>query len=315
MSDATHLLDKSLFPEFSQISVILTNKVFKDVALPDIPLSGRQTRRMTQATSNAVVFLDDRLYKYAGYLRKLIYNCDERFNCKTFDICVSIGKLFNFKLEFYPSLTELDNNMNPFNIETSQQLFDILQDLPFTEQLNTHNLHVEFQYFLSYISEAARSLRKSCSDSVLDPNSANINSFFIIKLLKKFVHEEKFHCPSLYRLLSFCVSFPVSEAVVESWGSTITYICSLKHHPGEANDDISQTGTIDKLTFIKLNGPPPGMLNNRSIFERALVSHFNGNFANHFINTTKFDRGTSIVVNRILNPTDSKIDAILPCFI
>ena len=106
----------------------------------------------------------------------------ERFNCKTFDICVSIGKLFNFKLEFYPSLTELDNNMNPLNIETSQPLFDILQNLPFTEQLNTHNLHVEFQYFLNYISEAARSLCKSCNDSVLDPNSANINSFFIIKL-------------------------------------------------------------------------------------------------------------------------------------
>ena len=98
-------------------------------------------------------------------------------------------------------------------------------------------------------------------------------------------------------------------------GGPQSHICSLKHHPGEANDDISQTGTIDKLTFIKLNGTPPGMLNNRSIFERALVSHFNGNFANHFINTTKFDRGTSIVVNRILNPTDSKIDAIMQCFI
>ena len=60
--------------------------------------------------------------------------------------------------------------------------------------------------------------------------------------------------------MSFCVSFPVSEAIVESWGSTISHLYALKHHPGEVDDDIAETGTIDKLTFIKLNGPPPGML-------------------------------------------------------
>ena len=70
----------------------------------------------------------------------------------------------------------------------------------------------------------------------------------------------------------------------------------------------------DKLTFVKLNGPPPGMLKNQNILERALVSHFNCNFASHFVNTSKFERGTSVVVNRILNPVGTQIDAILPCY-
>ena len=63
-----------------------------------------------------------------------------------------------------------------------------------------------------------------------------------------------------------------------------------------------------------LNGPSPGMLKNQNILERALVSHFNGNFASHFVNTSKFERGTSVVVNPILNPVGAQIDAILPCF-
>ena len=35
-----------------------------------------------------------------------------------------------------------------------------------------------------------------------------------VKLLKTFVNEQT-HCNALVRLLSFCVSFPVSEAIVE----------------------------------------------------------------------------------------------------
>ena len=69
--------------------------------------------------------------------------------------------------------------------------------------------------------------------------------------------------------MSFCVCFPVSEAIVESWGSTITHLYSLKHNPKENKVDVAETGTIDKLTFIKLNGPPPGMMKNRNIEESS----------------------------------------------
>ena len=93
-------------------------------------------------------------------------------------------------------------------------------------------------------------------------------------------------------------------------GSTITFLYSLKHHPGEFNDDIAETGTIDKLTFIKLNGPPPAMESNKTMWERALISHFKSDFALHFINTTKLPQAASKVVQRIFNPN---IENILPC--
>ena len=86
---------------------------------------------------------------------------------------------------------------------------------------------------------------------------------------------------------------------------------SLKHHPGEVNNDIAETSTIDKSTFIKLNGPPPAMESNKKMLERALISHFKSDFALHFINTTKFNKAASKVVQRILDPN---IENILPCF-
>ena len=76
----------------------------------------------------------------------------------------------------------------------------------------------------------------------------------------------------MFKFLSFCICFPVSEAIVESWGSTITFLYSLKHHPGEVNDDIDETGTIDKLTFIKLNEPPPAMDSTKNVEESSYFS-------------------------------------------
>ena len=70
-------------------------------------------------------------------------------------------------------------------------------------------------------------------------------------------------------------------------------------------------GTVDKLTFIKLNGPPPGMMKNREMLKRALQIHFKSDYAKHFINRTGFRNATSKVVERILSPP---VENILPCF-
>ena len=92
----------------------------------------------------------------------------------------------------------------------------------------------------------------------LNTHSFNFNSFY----LKHFVLEHKENCHAIYNFLSFVVCFPTSEAIVESWGSTIDYLNKCKRNVYETSD-ILETGTVDKLAFIKLNGPPPGLKSNK----------------------------------------------------
>ena len=74
-----------------------------------------------------------------------------------------------------------------------------------------------------------------------------------------YVLEFKHDHPQLVRFLSFVVCFPVSEAVVESWGSSLEYIYKKKHNVQDGIG-LAEVGTVDKLAFIRLNGPPPAML-------------------------------------------------------
>ena len=78
-------------------------------------------------------FLDDTLMAYEGYITKLLHNLDNRFEDKTFDICVDIGKLFNFHSLLYPCTGELMVAMDPLNIETSEDIFAVLNNLSFID--------------------------------------------------------------------------------------------------------------------------------------------------------------------------------------
>ena len=108
-------------------------------------------------------------------------------------------------------------------------------------------------------------------------------------------------------MLSFIVSFPTSEAVVESWGSSIDHLNKTKPHTKEVLN-VSDTRTIDEMVFIKLNGPPPGFRKNKRILKSALM--FNGDFSSHFTHSGQKLSKTSLVVSKI---HDTEID-ILPCF-
>ena len=60
-------------------------------------------------------------------------NLDNRFEDKTFDIYVDIGKLFNFHSLLYPCMGELMVAMDPLNIETSEDIFVVLNNLSFID--------------------------------------------------------------------------------------------------------------------------------------------------------------------------------------
>ena len=122
-------------------------------------------------------------------------------------------------------------------------------------------------------------------------------------------------CPLIYRFLSNVVAMPTSEEIVESWGSCIDHLHKNKPHTMEVTgmqDLTSDTGTVDKFAFIKLNGPPPGAARNVKILKAALNVMFQYNFAKHFKHVGNLNI-TSKVVSRIVNGTDQ--DSVLPCFI
>ena len=104
---------------------------------------------------------------------------------------------------------------------------------------------------------------------------------------------------------------PTSEAIVESWGSTIDYLNKSKRNATETMVT-QETGTVNKLTFIKLNGPPPGLKANKKILKAALTLMFNGSYASHFIHSGQSVGITSKVLTRIL---DGDASSVLPCFL
>ena len=69
--------------------------------------------------------------------------------------------------------------MNPLNIDTREELFGILNEIPFIDQLNTHNMHVKYQHFVTYMAQFVLSLRLS----------SNVNKSSNIYPLKNFVNE------------------------------------------------------------------------------------------------------------------------------
>ena len=136
------------------------------------------------------------------------------------------------------------------------------------------------------------------------------SELFISTVLKKFVFKNKEICPVIFKFLSFVVSLPTSEAIVESWGSTIDYLNKSKRNTYECLDS-KDTGTVDKLAFIKLNGPPPGLKTNKKMLEYALTLMFKGPYSSHFIHLGKNLGTTSKVMTRIVNGDKS---TVLPCF-
>ena len=130
-------------------------------------------------------------------------------------------------------------------------------------------------------------------------------------MLKQFFYRYQRKFPVLHSFLSYIVSFPTSEAIVESWASVIDHLNKSKPHTKEVIG-LEDTGTIDKLTFIKLNGPPPCALRNKPLLKSALQIMYNGNYTKHFLHLGGRNlRATSLVVERIRN-----IDKdVLPCFL
>ena len=83
------------------------------------------------------------------------------------------------------------------------------------------------------------------------------SEFINICLLEQSVLKNKEYAKTLFNILFFAVWLPTSEAIVESWGPSIDYIFKVKPNTKKGLE-LENTGTVDKLAFIRLNGPPLG---------------------------------------------------------
>ena len=254
-------LNKLLFPQFSECSTIIVNKEYKDGPLPDLPVSAACTRGTTAASPENSVedFLVKKIVLYTKYINKLMKNIEDRFysGSGTFEVCKNMGKLFNFNWLIYPRICEPNHQTNLTDL-SFQKFSEILKVKGIKQLL------FEYRELFKFVCSTA--------DGCRDKNTA---CGFLSRLFKQFVHNYKGSCPLMFSMLSFIVSFPTSEAVVESWGSSIDHLNKTKPHTKEVLN-VSDTGTIDKMVFIKLNGPPPGFRKNKRILKSALLLMFNG---------------------------------------
>ena len=72
-------------------------------------------------------------------------------------------------------------------------------------------------------------------------------------------------------------------------------------------ENVQETGTVDKLAFIRLNGPPLGLKSNKKLLKAALNLMFKDGYSKHFIRNGKSLNITSKVVNRITESDDNQL--------
>ena len=210
-----------------------------------------------------------------------------------------MGNMFNFNWLLFPSnSTNHITDIDALKVEDFKAMVETIS-FSYRPENNSAELLFEYKQIFKFACTLASKFR----------NDESITNDFNISVYKQFVSKNKDTAKYLYRFLSFVASFPTSEAIVESWGSSIEHIYKKKPHTREGLD-LYDTGTVDKLVFLRLNGPPPGLLQNKKLFKSALCLMFKGDFSSHFLHIGRNLNATSLVIDRIRNADDA-----LPCFL
>ena len=200
------------FPSFSKCFEIIDTMTYKDCPLINKPMSTAQ-RRSTVIDPNSDAFYQNSLTKYKEYICSLVENLELRFikGQSTYELCTMLGGLLDFNWLVSPcifgqhTITDIDL----LSVDTFK-LF--LKKIHFSPNADYEIKQLLFEYKLLWQYACS-----SAEDCRLNYSLQNFNE----NLLKQFVFKYKEKCPVLFRFLSFVVSFPTSEAIVESWGSTI----------------------------------------------------------------------------------------------
>ena len=296
-------LDSKLYPGFCHAHDVIIKKEYQGCPLMDSPITCTKTRSKS-VDLQSDDFLKNTFQKYTAYICALKKNISNRFiSNNSYTVSKSLGELLDFSWLLYPSTNRHYSELKDVTIDTFKQF---LNPFHFVSTKDDDIKQLLFEY-----TELCKYAFKAACDHRVNYSLLTFNHH----VLKQFVSMNSEKCPLMYRFLSNVVAMPTSEAIVESWGSCIDHLHKNKPHTMEVTDGrqnlTSETGTVDKFAFIKLNGPPPGAARNVKILKAALNVMFKGNFPKHFIHVGNLNT-TSKTVSRIVNGTD--LDSVLPCF-
>ena len=141
------LLNKALFPKFHECHAIVVSKEYNSCPLPDIPIAIVSTRIKTvESRENSVgEFLTEKIEAYQEYINQFMQNIEKRFYCGTFEVCKSMGKLFNFDCLIYPNSCGhgLVTNITDF---TLKQVSDLIKGIQFAPNSENEIKQLLFEY-------------------------------------------------------------------------------------------------------------------------------------------------------------------------
>ncbi|GBO45743.1 hypothetical protein AVEN_70719-1 [Araneus ventricosus] len=104
---------------------------------------------------------------------------------------------------------------------------------------------------------------------------------------------------------------PVSETICETWGSIIDQVNKQRLRSSDENENV--TGTNDKKTFIKINGPPSGYKNIRKCLKAALTLKYGTNYSLLYTNIHRSKKLGKFVTSEVVNSVNNEAKC-LPCF-
>ena len=279
-------LSSHLFPFFMTVKDILTKTEYQGIPLkrrdqsqlrsfdPMYTLPGKQLERLVNFG--------------VRYLAALRDNLTGRFDCHTMTMCRKFRELLDPSPYFYPS----NNFSTKEPLDDVKTFKDFIKIIPFIP--NEENFIGTLFFQLTEIKKIMLNLigsYRATGDQELISNTQ--------KLLKQIYGKADADSMAEARyFLSCVVCFPVSEAIVESWGSVIDKVISNKVAFKESSDESADI--TEKVVFIKTAGPTAGAVNNRKLFKRALTLMYKGSdYPKHFMRPHGSKGMCSKVVSKI----------------
>ena len=217
------------------------NHTYQNLPIPDKPV-GLKILRYVKCDGPRAKFRRF-LLNSKHYLSSLLDNITERFDCSTTDLAEKFQLLIDCNHLMFPANYLSDND--PYNSYDDFALF--VEEIPFLNQCSPllKDLYFELNEIRNKLIDKVKKIRG---------DGETISMTTLLKqVYRDSIKEYKIGC----KFLSFVVSFPVSEAIVESWGSVVDDIIKEKHRFKEFNQ-IEKFDIVEKLTFLRINGPPAG---------------------------------------------------------
>ena len=290
-------LPAQLFHYFKTSTEIISKNTYQGLPLHEGPNMIRLRGHEPPPSTHAGIL--KQLFSFGSrYLAALRDNLNARFDCVTMQVCRSFKSIFDPTPYFYPQ-SDCSTNEVLSDFASFESFFEKMPFFVSKEEDYKRTLYFQLKETRKVFFKLITSYREKNSD-------VKINTSSFLKLLYSKLDVD--NMAEVRYFMSCMITFPVSEAVVETWGSVIDRVIANKIAFKES-ESVETTDTPEKVVFIKLIGPPAGASSNRKLFKRALTLMYKGNdYGKHFM--APYGKGiVSHVIERLtsgsINPNAS----------